>query len=113
MTTFPYGITITLLREQRDRTGDTTLVEDRVIEDCGWSPAVQGETDNAEFGTRRVQTVTGRTLYLPPDSGLLATHRVRFPDNTLWEVVGEIGMWQSPLTGWYPGDQAELRRVTG
>lgn len=109
----PHGITITLLRETRDRVGDVTLTEDRTIPGCGWSPAVQGETDNTEVGGARTQTITGRTLYLPPDAGITATHRVRFPDGSVWEVVGEIGPWRSPLTGWAPGDQAELRRVTG
>jgi hypothetical protein len=105
--------TVTLLLEVRDRLGNTTLVEDRQVPDCGWSPAVQGVTDTAESGTGRTQTITGRTLYPPPNSGIRAVHRVRFEDGTVWEVIGDISPWKSFLTGWYPGDQCELRRVRG
>ncbi|MGH3985734.1 MAG: hypothetical protein ACRDTZ_00245 [Pseudonocardiaceae bacterium] len=112
---FRHGITVTVLRETHTITGAVTLTEDGTIGSCGWSPAVQGITDNAEtaeLGFGYPQTITGRTLYTPPGAGLVAGHRVRFPDGTLWEVIGEVGPWRSPLTGWAPGDQAELRRVT-
>lgn len=110
---FAHGITVTLLRETRDRLGDVTLVEDFSVPGCGWSPAVADKTDSTEIGGARTQTITGRTLRLPPDTGITATHRVRFPDGSVWEVDGEVGPWRSPLTGWAPGDQAKLRRVRG
>jgi hypothetical protein len=114
MTEWFQGETITLLREQRDRLGDVVLVEEWDIENCAWSPAVQGETDTSETGGFRTQIITGRTLYLPPDSGIRAVHRVRFDsDGSIWEVVGDVSPWRSFLTGWYPGDQCVIRRVSG
>lgn len=113
---FPYGETVTVLREVRNRVGDVTLVEDFTVSDCVWSPSAQGETNdvsNAERGGVGTQTITGRTLYLPPGSGVTAVHRVRFVDGSVWEVVGEVGPWRSPWTGWAPGDQVDLRRVRG
>lgn len=113
MNPFPFGEAVDLLQEHRDRLGNTTLVEVGQIDHVGWSPSVQGVTDTSESQAGYTQIVTGRTIYLPPDSGVLASHRVRFQDGTVWEIVGDISPWRSFLSGWYPGDQATLRRVTG
>lgn len=114
---FPHGETVTLLKEKRDRLGDMTLVEDVIVKGCAWSNEVQGVTGTGEIDYLHTQVASARTLFLPPDSGISATHRVRFSDGTTWEVVGAtsaaIGRQRSPFTGWYPGDQAALRRVTG
>jgi hypothetical protein len=110
---FPYSETITLLRENKNRFGDVVLVEERQVANCGYAPTVQGESDTTEATFRHSTVITGRTLYLPPDSGVLPSHRVRFTDGSVWEIVGDVSPWRSFMTGWYPGDQAEIRRVTG
>jgi len=105
---FPYGETVTVWREITDKFGDVTVVEERTVAGCGVAPRTSTE-DNAG----RVRVTTGITLYCPPGSGITATSRVRLPDGTVWRAVGTAGKWMSPLTGWYPGDQVELERVTG
>jgi hypothetical protein len=114
---FPFGETVTLLKESRDRVGDVTLIEDVTISGCIWSTMSEGVARINENDQLHTQTPTARRLYLPPNSGITATHRVRFPDGTVWTVVGatsaQIGGERSPFTGWYPGDRAELMRITG
>lgn len=110
---FHYGETITLLTEHRDEFGDVTLTEDRRIEGCAWSPSAQTMANTSETGGVSEQLVSGRTLVLPPHSGVLPTHRVRLADGTVWEVRGEVTPWRNPMTGWYPADEVELRKVRG
>jgi len=105
---FPHGETVTVWREITDKFGDTTVVEQRTVAGCGVAPRTSTE-DNAG----RVRVTTGITLYAPPGSGITATSRVRLADGTTWRVAGDPGRWRSPLTGWSPGDQIELERVTG
>lgn len=112
---FPHGQTVTLLAETRDRLGDVTLTEDGTVTGCAWAPrttssSVHGSTEDERS---RMQVTTGLTLFAPPGSGITAAHRVRLPDGTVWSVIGDPGAWRSPFTGWAPGDQVELERVTG
>lgn len=110
---FPHGETVTVLREQRDpATGVTTLVDDRDIEGCGWSPSAQWQANAFARDDSYAEVGTGRALYTPPGSGLVTGRRVRFPDGTVWEVNSDAGQWRSPLTGWVPGDHVNLKRVT-
>jgi hypothetical protein len=108
---YPHGITVTLLREDRDRFGDVTLVEDGAIAGCAWAPRTR--TADTEETDRSAQVSSGRTLWCPPGAPVTAHHRVRFPDGTVWQVRGEPDDWRSPYTGWNPGLQMELERVTG
>lgn len=105
---FPHGQTVTVWQETVDRFGDVTVTGERQVGGCGVAPRTSTENTAG-----RVQVVTGLTLYAPPNSGIAATSRVRLADGTVWRVIGDPGRWQSPLTGWYPGDQVELERVTG
>lgn len=110
----PYGVSVTVLLETEDRHGDdtltvdTTIGDDGVLADCAWAPATSSETEDG-----RSQVIRGRTLYPPPDSGITPHHRIRFPDNSVWRVVGDVGEWRSPFTGRAPGDEVHLERVTG
>jgi hypothetical protein len=115
---FPFGETVTLLKESRDRVGDVTLTEDTTVSGCVWSSSAEGTTSaNSETDVLHTQIPAARKLYLPPNSGITATHRVRFQDDTVWMVMGaisaQIGGERSPFTGWYPGDRAQLVRVMG
>ncbi len=105
---YAHGVTVTLLLETTDRHGDDTLTEVGTLTGCAWAPTTSTEDDNG-----RQQVIRGRTLYAPPSSGLTPQHRVRFPDNSVWRVDGEIGSWSSPFSGWAPGDEVHLERVTG
>lgn len=101
-------VTVTLLLETEDRFGDDTLTEDGTIPGCIWAPT---RTDEDENG--RSQVIRGRTLYPPAGAMIKPEHRVRFPDQSVWRVVGDLGEWQSPFTGWAPGNEVQLERVTG
>lgn len=105
---FHYGITVTLLLQVEDRFGDETTTEVGTITDCGWAPRTSTEDEDG-----RSQVIRGRVLYAPAGSGITAQHRVRFPDGSVWRVEGDIGPWRSPFTGWAPGDEVQLERVTG
>jgi len=107
------GETVTVWREVRNEFGDDVVVtEERTLSGCAVAPrSVPGSSPETD-GARNI-VVAGRTLYAPPHSGLTAHHQVRLRDGSVWRVEGEVGAWRSPFSGWYPGDQAELERVTG
>lgn len=104
-----HGQTVTLLREQRDRFGDVTLVPDGTVANVAVAPRSRWDEDN----NRRVLVTAGLTAYAPPGTVIEPTHRVRLEDGTVWLVTGEPASWKSPFTGWSPGVQVELERVTG
>jgi hypothetical protein len=105
---FAFGQSVTVWDEITDEFGDTTTTDERTVLGCAVAPRTS--TENL---AGQVQITTGVTLYAPPDAGIKATSRVRLPDGTTWQVVGDPGRWSSPLTRWYPGDQVELERVRG
>lgn len=117
---FPYGVDVTVYTETRDRYGDVTLDGERVVRGCALAPRMSAESDgagggqgSAVSGTRQATVVTGLTLYAPAESGITALHRIRLADGTVWRVQGMPAVWRSPFTGWAPGEQIELERVTG
>lgn len=103
--------TVTVWLETRDKFGDVAITGERTVSGCVIAPRARPQSDPETSGPR-LQVTSGRTLYTPPNSGLTSQHRVRLPDGTVWRVEGEPGQWRSPW-GWYPGDQAELERITG
>ena len=107
-----FGETVTVWLEERDRFGDVTVTGERTILGCAVAPRTSVE-DVGSGSRPRATVTTGMTLYVPAGSGLTAQHRVRLADGTVWRVEGSPGRWRSPFTGWYPGDQIELERVTG
>lgn len=109
---FPHGVTVTLLTEARDnRTGISTLVEVGTLSGCALAPVTQASTSSTVDDTH-LQVTSMRTLYAPSGCGIRSGQRVRLPDTTVWEAVADAGSWSSPWTGWTPGDQVELKRVT-
>jgi hypothetical protein len=118
-----YGRTVTVFREVRDDFGDVTVQDERDIPGCAWWPRTSvedfgggstlGGSVRTGASTGAVQVSTGLTMMCPPGAGITATHRVRLPDDTVWVVVGAPGAWQSPLSGWMPGDTVELEQTTG
>jgi hypothetical protein len=108
---FPvYGETVEVYREQRNRVGDVTHVDEQVIEGAIIAPRTSSEAG----GDMRTATVrTGLTVYLPDTSGLTSAHRLVRADGTVWRVSGQPAEWRNPLTGWSPGSQIEIDRVQG
>lgn len=113
MAYFPFGETVTLLREHVDALGDITITEETTFFGVAWLPSQQGIGSTAETGGITEQKVTGRTLFLPPNSGVQPYHRVRFSDGSVWEVRGPAVTRKSFLTGWYAGDNCQLLYVRG
>ena len=109
---FPFGEPITVWLEERDRFGDVTVTGERTIAGCAVAPRTSSE-DQGTGNRPRASVTTGLTLYVPPGAGLTAQHRVRLANGSVWRVEGDVATWRSPLTGWHPGDQVELERVTG
>jgi hypothetical protein len=54
--------------------------------------------------------IVGLTGYGPPDADVLPTDRMEVRGE-MYDVVGDVGVWRSPFTGWEPGVEVALRRV--
>jgi hypothetical protein len=107
--TFPFGQTVAVWLEDRDRFGDVTRVDERVIDGVAIAPRVSNEGGG---DLRTAILTTGLTMYAPPGHGLTARHRVEV-DGVEYRVQGTPGRWTSPLSGWAAGDQIELDRTEG
>lgn len=107
--TFPFGQTVTVFREQRDRFGDVTRVDERQIDGVAVAPRVSNEGGG---DLRTAIVTTGLTMFAPPGHGLTAHHSVEI-DGVIYKVQGTPGRWTSPLSGWEAGDQVELDRTEG
>jgi hypothetical protein len=107
--TFPFGASVRVWREERNRLGDTVLVDERWLDGVAIAPRVSNEGG----GDIRTAVVTqGLTMYAPAGHGLTAHHRVEV-GGVVYQVQGEPGSWRSPLTDWAAGDQIELDRTEG
>ncbi|MEV1331127.1 hypothetical protein AB0J20_16295 [Micromonospora costi] len=84
-----------------------------------WNAAVRTELPGWGFAPRRGEeapadgsqgVIVGLTGYGPPQVDVLPTDRLEVRGQ-VFDVVGEVGVWRSPLTGWEPGVEVALRRV--
>lgn len=118
---FPFGFTVTVKRPGgRNEFGDRLPGTEYTIDGCAWSPRMR-EAFELEDATRAT-VVEGLQLYGPPQSGIEADDVVVLPPvldlvgkpekRRTYRVVGEIGEWFNPLTGWYPGFEVALERVS-
>jgi hypothetical protein len=109
---FAYGETAVILRaplaegpygnENRDWNAATRT------DSPGWGFAPRPGTENTTSDSPSV--IVGLTGYGPPGADVLVTDRMEVRGE-VYEVVGEVGVWRSPLTGWEPGVEVALRRV--
>lgn len=104
---FPFGITVEVHRSMQVKHGDRTYVLSHTIAGCAMAPRYSNEVTD-----RRSAVIVGFSLYGPPGSDILAKDRIRTPDGNFYHVVGEAAEWTSPMTGWRPGFEAALERVT-
>lgn len=108
---FPFGITVKVNRGTRDpRHGDITYTYHHEIEGCAAAPRYSNE-----MSENRGTVIVGLTLYGPPQAGdnrVFANDEIEMPDGNKYRVVGEAADWQNPMTGWHPGFEAALERVT-
>lgn len=109
---FAYGETVAVLRapltdapygnQQRDW-GSASRADSP-----GWGFAPRASDEAAPSDVPAV--IVGLTGYGPPGVDVLPTDRLEVRGD-VYEVVGEVGEWRSPFTGWEPGVEVALRRV--
>jgi hypothetical protein len=108
--TFPFGETVTVHRRApRDDFGRPGAVTSHQIEGVALAPR---RSEEGNTPTRNTVTA-GLVAFMPYDADIRATDTVERFDGTKWAVVGTPMRWRSPLTGWMPGTEVELERVTG
>lgn len=109
---FRHGITVYVRRPGGvDRFGDPdpgSPATMHTLSGCSVSPRTSSEDNN-----RGDTVIIGLTLMAAYDADLGAADRIELPDGSTYEVEGEPGRWQNPLTGRKFGLSAALKRVTG
>lgn len=114
MISFPYGETVEVLRAGLTDDGYGNQVRDwssattTPYEGC----AVAQGTKGGEVLADRNAIVSDLIVFMPPDTDVLATDRLRVRTR-VYEVVGEPFDWQSPFTGAAFGVVAYCDRVEG
>ena len=78
-----------------------------VIHGCAVAPRSSSELTDPG----RLAVIVGLTVYLPAGSVVSPQDRMLVRGD-LYEVDGEAGVWVSPFTGWSPGVEVALRRVS-
>lgn len=114
MAVLPHGEPATVVRPgwSTDRYGnqvpDWDAATSTTHEQCVAYPGTtEDTTDGREHGVS-----TELTLLLPYGADVLATDRVTWRGTT-YEVSGLAYDWRSPLTGWQPGTQVDLKVYQG
>lgn len=108
---YPFGKTVTLVgrvKTSTDSDGNDVLTSTlTTLERC---PFWWGTTTEQ---TQARDTVTSdATVILPVDTDVSAVDAVTV-DGQTFQVDGVPMPWESPFTGWEPGIEVRLRRVTG
>lgn len=108
---YAYGERVTIYREKRDRFGTVTRADETELDGVALAPRTSSET-GADLRSAVVRS--GLTMFVPTDAvRLTAAHRVIRADGSEWRVQGLPAVWCNPHTGWQPGIQVEIDRVTG
>jgi hypothetical protein len=105
---FDQGMTVTVIRQAKDRHGDPVAAAEHTVDWCAFAPA-----GSVEFTDNRDTVVTDSQLYAPAGSDITATDKVRLPDTTVWHVNGDPAPWINPWTGERLGIVVTLTKVTG
>jgi hypothetical protein len=82
-----FTITVEVHRATRTRFGDVTRELHHSLDGCFLAPRY---ANDAGVGRGSVKT----------------------PDGNFYDVLGEAALWENPFTGWRPGFEAALERVT-
>ncbi|MDJ0321661.1 hypothetical protein [Pseudarthrobacter sp. PS3-L1] len=78
------------------------------LEGVAIAPSSSSET----VADNRGQVITQMSIYCGVDQDVAEHDRIR-DRNVLWEVQGEVAQWRNPFTGWAPGAEFSIRKVTG
>jgi len=101
--TSPGGVSVIVQRASFDRFNDATYVDHHTIDGCLEFPT--GTTEN------NMAVTDSRTLIAPTASDIVPTDRVRL-GGLIYQVQGLPKDWVDPFTGWSPGMQVSLERVS-
>lgn len=113
---FPFGFTVTVRRTTRNEFGDKLTPTTHGLPGCMWAPRTSSEENEG-----RTSVITGLQLYGPPRPDILFDDEIILPHvldqpaaekKRTYRVVGDVGNWYNPLTGWEPGFEVALERVT-
>jgi hypothetical protein len=102
-----FTITVEVHRATRVRFGDVTRQLHHSLDGCFLAPRYANDA-----GVGRGSVIEGFSLFGPADSDILADDRIKTPDGNFYDVLGEAAEWLNPFTGWRPGFEAALERVT-
>jgi len=74
--------------------------------------AVAASSTTEQASPNRQIVITSMSVYGPPGMDVLPADRIR-AGSGLWDVTGENAAWMNPFTGWRPGDEFPVKRVSG
>lgn len=97
------GISVTVQRATIDRFNDAAYADHHVIDGCLEYPTSSTEVNAA--------VTDARMLLVPSGSDIVPTDRIRL-GGLLYQVEGLPKDWVDPFTGWAPGMQVTLERVS-
>lgn len=110
---YAHGRTVEIWRavDTTDEYGNTVPGEfllTHVVMGCGVAP--RRESELLERG--RMGVIVGWTVYMWYQADVRVHDRVRI-DGEFFEIDGEPGVWQQPMSGWDAGIEINLKRVEG
>jgi hypothetical protein len=115
---FPLANGETVVRERRK------LVEDPYSEEetlADWTDpdkidlegvAIAPSSSTEPVSDARQQVITQMSIYCAPTDDVLPKDRIRARSG-LWSVEGEVADWKNALTGWNPGAEFRIKKVSG
>ena len=110
----PYGEQITVYRPGvTDWRGDQAAGQTHVLQRCAiWQNSTTEDTQG------RDTIVTTKTALVPHGADIVDTDLVYLPGDdqskpARWQVTGDPWPVHSPLSGWEPGTEVQLKRVEG
>lgn len=86
---------------------DWTNPDELPLEGVAIAPGSSTETRTENRTTVR----TSMSLYAAPGVDVLPEDRIRARSG-IWRVIGEVSNWTNPFTGWSPGSEFRIERVT-
>jgi hypothetical protein len=126
MLPWPFGERVTVQRGTPDRFNDMVYTDDHQIDGVIIYP-----TSATEQGTTNTSVTDNREMLAPPGSDVRYVDRILIhprggdglPVATVaaddpirkvntYQVLGAGQDWQNPFTGWHPGMQFSLERIT-
>ena len=112
----PDGETVVRLRRRmvedpysgEETLGDWAGPEESVVEGV----AIAASSTVEPVNDSRAQVITQMSIYCGPDEDIRPEDRIRARSG-VWEVLGEIQAFPNPFTGWNPGSEFAIKKVSG